>query len=100
MTNYSVHILGPNLRGSDESFHVHAFGCADVSRSPLYKGSEFAHDRTHTYTVASQVEAADAVYSDMIDEGSMTSGEGVADLRFFPCIDALPYSVPYKARHA
>lgn len=80
----SITICGPNLRDQSKgTFHVHAAGCADLkrhaSREPEYR---------HGWTIdaESQAEVGDAIYEDMIDEGSMEPGEGMSDCHFFPCI--------------
>lgn len=91
-----VHIIGPNLLDQSKgSFHVHAEGCADVHRNAEYQLPDFASDREHTYDVTSRVDAAGQVYSDQIGEGSMTAADGVNDLWFAPCTDALPHKDPF-----
>lgn len=87
-----VHIIGPNLPDQTKGdFHVHAKGCADVTRNRDYQAPDFDQDREMTWDVASQLDAATMVYGDQIAERSMTAEDGVHDMHFFPCTDALPY---------
>ena len=83
-----VHVIGPNLRDNAHVFHVHAEGCADVKRSPLYRSPEFRYDR-ETVTEYADVRAmVDDVYQDQIAE-SGDPDEGryyVQDFKVFPCV--------------
>jgi hypothetical protein len=82
-----VHVLGPNLLGSntDETFHVHAEGCADVRRSPVYAGSDHQSDRKTAYDFASLVEVAAFVY-DFEDDPQ----DCIGDFKVFDCAKELP----------
>lgn len=81
-----VHVLGPNLLGSDipDTFHIHAEGCADVLRSKVYRGAEMAHDRENAEEFESVLEIAEYVY-DYEDNPA----EYVNDFRVFPCAEGL-----------
>lgn len=82
-----VHVMGPNLLGSntDETFHVHAAGCADVQRSPVYAGPDHKSDRAAVYDFANLGEVAAFVY-DFED-----NPEGlVDDFKVFDCAKELP----------
>ncbi len=92
-----VHIIGPNLPDqSNGSFHVHAEGCADVKRSPLYRGPDFASDRRHTFDVASLVDIVEQTMPDQVAE----EGDGfdplswIDDFHILPCVGNLPDRTP------
>lgn len=86
-----VHIIGPNLPDQSKgSFHVHAFGCADVQRNHE-RAPDFAYDRTNPWDVTSRIDAAAQTFADQIDEGSMTAEDGVHDMWFAPCVSELPH---------
>lgn len=83
-----VHVIGPNLFGSNESFHVHGEGCADIARSPMYRGSEHKWDRENAQDFDSLVAIAEYVYDFEDDAASL-----VDDFRVFPCASELPESL-------
>lgn len=81
MTN--VVILGPNLPDqSNGSFHVHAEGCADIQRSPLYRSREFDTDKKNPIDVDSVEDIARYVY-DFEDDPT----EYVSDFYVLPCVN-------------
>lgn len=82
-----IHVIGPNLRGTghSEAFHVHAEACADVVRSPMYRGTEHKSDRETVHDFASLIEVAAYVY-DFEDNPA----DLIGDFRLFPCASALP----------
>lgn len=83
-----ITIIGPNLRAG-ESFHAHAAGCADL-RKALYAYAA-AHDERHTYEAASMQEIVEDTFCDILAENPGTTWEDhAAEIRFFPCTDALP----------
>jgi hypothetical protein len=78
----SVIVLGPNLPDQSKgSFHVHAVGCADINRSPIYQSSEFWGDKQSPMDVNSVEEIAEAVYD--FEENPT---EYVSDFYVFPCV--------------
>lgn len=86
-----VAILGPNMPAeAGETFHVHAAGCADVKRNWWYRGQD-----PWTIEVSSVIRTVGAIYDpsnfdyDLHDQDDRSPYEG--DIRFFPCVDALPY---------
>lgn len=86
-----VHIIGPNLRDQSKGdFHVHAQGCADVTRNPEYQAPDYDSDRKVVYGVDSQRDVSEFIYSDMIGEGSMTWQDGLGTFHLFPCVGDLP----------
>jgi hypothetical protein len=80
-----VHVMGPNLPDTAESYHVHAAGCADVQRDRLYQGAEHRSDREATYDFVDLVELAGFVYDFEDDPASQLS-----DFKVFPCAAGLP----------
>lgn len=85
-----VRILGPNLpAAAGETFHVHAAGCADIKRSPLYR------EATGWDTEAdSKVDVVWDIYCDVFGDNH-TAGQWddpaerapyEQDVRFFPCV--------------
>lgn len=82
----NVTILGPNLppNAGDETFHVHATGCQDIARSPLYRAVRHQRGPAWTLFAATYDEVAAAIYCDMIPD-EMTVYEALGDIRFFPC---------------
>lgn len=86
-----VTIMGPNLRTQDEAMHVHKAGCADLTRSPVYRGHE-----GWTITATS----AQAVVWDIYDPSNFCYDaeteweEYASDVKFFPCVDDLPTTEP------
>jgi len=90
-----VHVIGPNLRGQSETFHVHAEGCADVQRSPLYRGPDYATDRTTTYDVASLQDLVTMIYDPSeFDYDPEEWIDYLADFKVFPCVPTLPGTTP------
>lgn len=89
-----VHIIGPNLLGQNEQFHVHAAGCADVHRSPVYRLHDA--DRRNAYEVTDRRDVIDFVYADQMAESGDTWESYEFDFKFFPCVDALPVLVPVQ----
>ena len=84
-----VHVMGPNLQSkSDETFHVHAEGCADVRRAPVYQGAEHRADRENAEEFATLLEIAAYVY-DFEDNPA----DLIGDFLVFPCAQALPEGV-------
>lgn len=83
-----VTICGPNLPGdASGTFHVHKAGCADLTRSPMYRRI----DPPWSMDATSEREVVEAVYSDIIDENpdyGWTSYHH--DFKFFPCVGGLP----------
>jgi hypothetical protein len=84
-----IHIMGPNLFGTGtmETFHVHAEGCADVKRAPVYQGPDHKADRDNATEFATLTEIAEYVY-DFEDNPA----DLVGDFRVFPCASELPYA--------
>src|SRR4029077_12944948 len=39
-----VQVIGPNLFGAEHTFHVHAAGCADIKRNPMYRRADGVTD--------------------------------------------------------
>jgi hypothetical protein len=84
-----VVVCGPNLRDQSKgSFHVHAAGCADLTRSAT-REPEYANG--WALTVGTRLDVAGEVYADMIDESGDDAASYVDDFHFFPCCDALPH---------
>lgn len=82
-----VHVMGPNLfnSGHDETFHVHREGCADVKRSPVYRGSDHKSDRENAIDFPSLVAVAEYVYDFEEDAASL-----IHDFHVFDCARDLP----------
>jgi len=82
-----VTICGPNLNDQSKGqFHIHAEGCADLTRK-LSREPEYRYGWTIDADTRDQV--GDEIYADHIEEGSMNPGEGTSDCNFFPCCAAL-----------
>lgn len=81
-----VTIYGPNLRGTRETFHVHASGCADLKRGiyPQYKNEAW------------DIEVGDlrAIVETVYDSDDFWYGEDpdeywhalAYEFKFFPCV--------------
>jgi hypothetical protein len=81
----SVVVIGPNLLKQDHSFHVHAAGCADIKRSPVYRSREFDGDKNSPMDFNSETEVIEFVYSDFIDNDNPADNFS-GDFNFFPCV--------------
>lgn len=91
---FRVHVIGPNLLGAADTFHVHAEGCADVRRSRIYASPEFANDKTFVYQVRSLTEISDEVYADIIAENDGDTGaDYLQDFKVFTCLADLPDTI-------
>jgi hypothetical protein len=84
----SVVCIGPNLPDQSKgSFHVHAAGCADVTRSPDYRSREFASDKTNSITIETLTDLVEYVYADQLAEDEESSASDYAsDFYLFPCV--------------
>lgn len=83
-----VTIIGPNLYKQEKGqFHVHAAGCGDIARDPKRYG--YAGAGPHmTCEAASQVEVAEFIYSDIMEENGDETGESYVDeFHFAPCVE-------------
>lgn len=82
-----VHVMGPNLFGTGtmETFHVHAEGCADVNRAPVYQGPDHKADRDNVLDFDTVAQIAEYVYDFEDNPRAM-----VDDFRVFPCVSNLP----------
>lgn len=89
-----VAIIGPNLHGANETFHVHAAGCRDT-RKPLYAGYENQLAVKHPADVESDRDVVLYAYEDIIEESpEQYGGERgweslLSEFRFFPCVAGL-----------
>ncbi len=81
-----VHVMGPNLHGSERPYHVHAAGCADVQRSAVYRGREHQSDKDTPIEVDNLVEVAEYVYADVEDD----PWNLIDDFEVFGCAKGLP----------
>jgi hypothetical protein len=85
----AITIIGPNLphhaTPNGEAFIAHAAGCRDIARTLS------RHDAAQPRTIEADtfVDVAVAIYEDMIDEGSMSEDDAVADVHFCPCCELL-----------
>jgi hypothetical protein len=77
----SVVVLGPNLHGSNSTFHVHAAGCADIKRNAFYRSPEFNDDKRNPLDFNSVEEIAEYVYD--FEENPR---DLVNDFEVFPCV--------------
>jgi hypothetical protein len=84
-----IHVMGPNLRGTDMPYHVHISGCADVQRDRMYAGRDHASDRATSYDFADLGEVAEFLFGEVEDNPR----ELVGDIKVFPCAAALPRGV-------
>lgn len=74
-------IFGANLRDQSKgAFVVHAADCADCKK--LQKIGEHFCVEEH----ASAVSVSQSIWSDMINEGSMTAQDGLGEIHFAPCV--------------
>lgn len=78
-----VTVMGPNLRTQDEQIHVHRAGCADLTRSPMYRGHQ-----GWTIDAASCQEVVTSVYDpgDFAYDAEIEWEDYAGDLKFFPCV--------------
>jgi hypothetical protein len=84
-----VTIIGPNLPGNTQTFHVHAAGCADIKRSRLYHRAQ-----QWTVELASAQEVVYDVYpSGDFDYPPEEWEDYLSEFRIFPCLDSFPTSV-------
>ncbi|MET0711069.1 MAG: hypothetical protein ABWZ30_00995 [Jiangellaceae bacterium] len=91
---FHVHTIGPNLpREFKYSYHVHAKGCPDVRRNPLYQSREFAEDRTYVYDVDSLTELSAIINADVIGEDEDPDSY-LGEFKVFPCVGDLPRTTP------
>ena len=81
-----VNVIGPNLADPGEAFHVHAAGCADVKRNPLYRGH-----RIEVEGFTDLIEMSLVIYADQIEEDTsgrderQVADQYLTDFRVFPC---------------
>lgn len=102
MTTTKVQVLGPNLRDSNETFHIHAVGCADIARN-YGRGKRWGGDRLDNFVVTVDAgedvafAASREVYSDIISDYGWTEADNpveaaeyfesnASDFRVFPCV--------------
>jgi hypothetical protein len=87
-TTVKVTICGPNLPGdASGTFHVHKAGCADLTRSRMYRRI----DPPWSMDATSERDVVEAVYSDIIDENPDYGWDSYhQDFKFFPCVEGLP----------
>lgn len=92
-----ISIIGPNLRGATETFHVHAEGCRDIARYGPYttRGGELPPMTINLEGDDVAYEASRFVYADHISDygyeydspEAVTYWNDVAhDFRIFPCV--------------
>lgn len=67
-------------------FEVHTADCADCEKVKSRTGLKY-----HVGLYHSKTEVCEEIYSDMIQDGSMTVEDGFSDIVFKPCIRNLPY---------
>jgi len=78
-------IFGANLRDQSKGqFIVHTADCADCAK--------LRHETRHSGEYASLLEVSKDIWSDMINEGSMTAEDGMQEIHFAPCVK-LPYAI-------
>lgn len=74
-------IFGANLRDQSKGqFVVHAFDCADCKKLENQREHYTVQDHTSLLSVST------SVWSDMINEGSMTAEDGLHEMHFAPCV--------------
>jgi hypothetical protein len=74
-------IFGANLRDQSKgAFVVHAADCADCKK--LEKIGEHCSIEDHD----SAESVSKSIWSDMINEGSMTVNDGLVEIHFAPCV--------------
>lgn len=85
-----VTIYGPNLPSQDETFHVHAAGCADTKRG-IYRHIRAGGDQGGwDIEVTSVRQIVEDVYSDQMAENDdewATWQPYASDFKVFPCVD-------------
>ena len=73
-------IFGANLRDQSKGqFVIHAADCADCAK--LEKLREVCVVQEHD----SELSVSRSIWSDMINEGSMTAEDGLGEMHFAPC---------------
>lgn len=89
----TVTIVGPNLRDQSKgTFHVHAAGCADLTRNRNLRG-----EQTMTINASSLEGIAANVYEDIIAENDGNTGaDYLGEFHFAPCV-TLPAAEPEQA---
>ncbi len=86
-----VHVIGPNLLGQNEQFHVHAEGCTDVRRSPVYASRDFDGDKRYAPDMRDRRTVVEYVYADQIAEsGGLAWEDYEHDFKWFGCVSDLP----------
>ena len=79
-SHMKLKIFGANLRDQSQGqFVVHAADCADCKK--LHKLGEHCCVEEH----ASALSVSRSIWSDMINEGSMTAEDGLQEIHFAPC---------------
>jgi hypothetical protein len=79
--NAKLKIFGANLRDQSKGqFVIHAADCADCAK--LEKLREHCVVETHD----SELSVSRSIWSDMINEGSMTAEDGMNEIHFAPCV--------------
>ena len=74
-------IFGANLRDQSKGqFVVHAADCADCSK--LENIREHCVVENHD----SELSVSKSIWSDIINEGSMTAEDGLNEIHFAPCV--------------
>ena len=77
----TLKIFGANLRDQSKGqFVVHAANCADCAK--LEKQREHCVTAEHD----SELSVSRSIWSDMINEGSMTAEDGLMEIHFAPCV--------------
>lgn len=72
-------VFGANLRDQSKgAFVVHTADCKDCKK--------LAHENKSTAEYGSYLEVSADIWSDMINEGSMTAEEGLCEIHFAPCV--------------
>ena len=92
-----VRVCGPNLRiQSKGTFHVHADGCADLTKyGPGRKyGGDTNGEFETTLVVETYRDVSEAIYADIIDEQDPEDGVDwaeayISDFHFAPCTKGL-----------
>ncbi|WP_194838440.1 hypothetical protein [Nocardia sp. XZ_19_369] len=81
----SVVIIGPNLRGEDHKFHVHATGCPELS-AHLYRHHH--RDTKRPYQVATAREVILTTYDPAVlgYDPDTEWTDYVSEFNFFPCV--------------
>ncbi len=72
-------IFGANLRDQSKGqFVIHAADCADCKK--------LARETQDTGEFNSELEVSKHIWSDIINEGSMTAEDGLNEIHFAPCV--------------